>query len=132
MATQKTPKITKMARKPVVRLLACKLTEEELRDRGQKLAATRLEIDRLTVEVKVVASEFKDQLKGLGQESRRLAKAVKAGSEDRDVKCEQVLDFVDGTYSVQRLDTGECMDTRPLTDGERQLQIPGAVAPAKV
>lgn len=113
----------KFMKKPVLRKLPCILTPEELQARGQSLASCRMEIDRLTAEAKSLAAEYKDQLKGLGQESKRLAKVVKDRQETREVRCEAVLDFKDGRFCVARLDTGEVLEGRPLTDGERQMAL---------
>lgn len=121
MATAKAQKVTK---KRIMRLLPVRLTAKEAEARAQSLAATKLEIDRLSVEAKVMASNYKDQLKGLGEQLRRLANVVKAGEEQRDVPCDVTLDFTEGTYYVLRTDTGEFLDTRPLTEGERQLNLP--------
>jgi hypothetical protein len=119
-------KESKTSKKKITRLLPVRLTAKEAEERAQSLAATKLEIDRLSVECKVVNANFKDQLKGLGEQLRRLANVVKAGEEQRDVACEVTLDFTEGNYYVLRLDTGEFMDTRPLTEGERQLNLPQA------
>lgn len=64
--------------------------------------------------------EAKEQQKAIKKTLAERLKALKFGQEERPVKCEWHPDFADGKSLLYRLDTGESIDSRPLTDEESQ------------
>lgn len=76
--------------------------------------ATQLE--ELTEQRQTIHNERKTTKDGL---TDRL-KALKYGQEEREVKCEWRPRFDEQTCRLYRLDTGEAIDSRPLTDEETQ------------
>ena len=99
-----------------VRELSCKLTEAELLLRGDEMADAELRIEQLKLERSGVSESIKHQR----ELRRKLAGAIDAGKELRDVRCAWIEDFVHNCYHLVRQDTGEVIDTRAMTGDDRQ------------
>ncbi|WP_394849819.1 hypothetical protein LZC95_20470 [Pendulispora brunnea] len=54
---------------------------------------------------------------------RALARAVRLGEETRDVEVAERPEFSANVVRIVRVDTGECIRTRPMDPGERQVQL---------
>lgn len=110
--------------------LPCRLTEAELIDRGQSLAATREQYRDVQQAAKDAAKEFRDRLATIEAELDRLAEIVRERHEPRPVRCELRPDYQRGVVDTVRLDTGEVASSRALTEAERQGWLPGAQSEA--
>ena len=51
---------------------------------------------------------------------------IAAGSEMRDVKCQEVKNWTEGTVTMTRTDTGELIESRPMREDEKQMEIADA------
>lgn len=118
-----TPGGTRMQR------LDCKLTDEEIAKTAREMAALELEIEQTEGHKKAAVKQYSDELKEMRARARELARGVREGVIKRDV---EVRDEVHNLNMVTvRLDTGETIDSRPMTDAERQLVFAGMTAPEK-
>lgn len=111
-----------MIRKPLteIRSLPTTLSREERDDRARALATSVADHLRVATTAKVVASDYKEQLKEIDTSIQRLQRAVNSGVEDREVKCEIHLDG--NVAHIVRTDTQETVDTRPATREELRSQ----------
>lgn len=104
------------------RILQCRLTEDEQRERGQALALARGERNEREADRKAKAAALKALVDEADEEVDRLAAIVRSGQEPRPVEC---LDRVHGYEVVTvRLDTGEEVSRRAATDADRQMALP--------
>ena len=120
MGTKKTEKTVE----PVVviekqdRLLKCDLTQDELLAYAAKMA----DAQQTVVELEAEAKAFKEQNTGaktMAEGSRaKFAALVRQRYEHRTVECEVVRNYTAKTITVNRLDTGAAVETRPMTDDE--------------
>lgn len=116
--------------------LPYQFTSVELLQLGKQLAEIRFTIEQTENDKKAAMEEFADQLKQQAAELYRLARLVKNGFELRPTMCE--IHYCDphvGEKSIYRKDDGELVKTIPMTEEERQEEIPlmrgsGEVAPA--
>lgn len=97
------------------RELPVKLNEKELLERGDSMADTELEIETLSIERTVTTRKIND----LKKERARLAHIIESGVEDRAIRCEWHEDFAKNVFRLKRQDTGEEVDTRPMTALDR-------------
>lgn len=102
------------------RSLRCQLTQDELLAAGEKLAdmldalrCTTSERENVTKQYKAKEAELEAQI-----ETQQLL--VRNKSEIRTVDCENILDYTDVKCIVKRLDTGEVIVDRKLTEDEKQ------------
>jgi hypothetical protein len=98
-----------------VRDLPVKLTDAELLERGDTMAATELLIETLGLERAQVTSKINAAKK----ERAKLAHTIDCGTEDREIRCEWHEDFSKNVFRLKRQDTGEEVDTRPMTALDR-------------
>lgn len=98
--------------------LPVKLTREERELRASQLTETIAKHDQTDGERKAAATSYKAKIDGLNEEIRKLAGAVRSGLEHRDVEVEErpTSDFM---INIYRTDTTELVDTRSMTDAER-------------
>jgi DNA polymerase II small subunit/DNA polymerase delta subunit B len=103
--------------------LPVRLTREELEARGQMLALKVDERAEIEVEAKAEAAEYKAQMGDTDKEIRRLSRIVRDKSEPRPVECFEHLNFAGNEVQIVRRDTGEVVDTRAMTDADRQRNL---------
>lgn len=104
-----------------MRHMDCELTSTELQHRSREAADLMAERDRTEAEYKAAATIGRTQVAGMDVNLRRLARIVRDGVEARPVECEARI--VGGNVEVERLDTGEVVETRAMTAEERQTEI---------
>jgi len=108
----------------ITKNLACKLTDTELKEFGRKLATKCEDIASEESRQKDQKSEMKARLDGMEAERTSLAIVVRRQEEQRDVEVEEVFDYELGKVTQTRLDTGEEIRVRPMTNEERQQPLP--------
>lgn len=104
--------------------LLCKLTDEQRKDFGIKLATTLEEVQRVEEEKKRNVDHYKDRIGGLQATADELRRKVSTGQEWRDVEC--TVEFDDptpGFKSVVRIDNGEVVETKAMTDADKQFVL---------
>lgn len=99
------------------------LTDAELRAKGKQQAETMVEYGEIEAERKALTATFAAKMKERRKILDKLAVEVRTGFEVRPVECELVPRWGDHTVITVRRDTGEHVDTRPMSPGERQLEL---------
>lgn len=105
--------------------LPCVLTQEEITAYAIKAVDEMNRAEALDAEAKEEAKHFKERIGRCLANMRQNQFIAKRGEEDREVECERVFDWGEGTVMIVRLDTGEIHDTRPMEAHELQMQIDG-------
>ncbi len=109
----------------ITRKLRCKLSDEELRSKGEALAGSVDEKQKKKVEAKNAASIARAAIKSLDEKIRRLTRDYQDRSEERPVECREVVDVRRSQVNTVRQDTGETIESRPMSVEERQGDLPG-------
>ena len=106
------------------RTLPCVLTDDELLARGDALARQHAAIKDEEAAQAGEKKRMKEALDELTGEQARLARIVRDKAEPRDVECRIVHDYATQAVQVVRTDTGEVIESRAMTDRERQIGLP--------
>lgn len=106
-----------------VRMLPVKLTPEEQRERGVALAAKLFEKIECEASLKDHAENEKSKMKAADKEATRLSAIVRSGEEPREVECRWTADYETSQMICFRTDTGEQIDSRPMTLKERTRNL---------
>lgn len=117
---------TQPARVPLARevhQLRAKMTREEHVAKAEQMAAELKRYDDLVNTHKAEKSRMREREQAQAHEVRELATDVRLGSEVRDVSCRWVADFSRKCVDLIRLDTGEIVRSRTMSDADRQLAI---------
>lgn len=108
----------------VIRSLPCRLSETELLARADELSVVVQETSAEESRQTDVKTQMKARLTELDARKTRLAITIGRKEEFRDVEVELMADVQAGTVTVIRQDTGESLETRPMSDAERQTTLP--------
>ena len=110
------------------RSLPCVLTEPELLERGNRVADVLRDLEDLDEKRKQAAADFKGRIDVLDATARQLGKEIRTKTEYRMVEVVRETDYRRNVAEVVRSDTGEVIESRPLTPAERQMEIQPAKA----
>lgn len=105
-------------------ILQCRLTPDEHRDRGRQLAEALENVRVFEAAQKVAKEQAKEQGEQLEKEVARLREIVRTEEEPRSVPVRLMFDEGAGMVDKIRLDTGELVHRRPMTDAEKQRLLP--------
>ena len=114
---------SKVTKTTVVRMLPCKLTEKERAKLAEDLESNMTKIESIEQQKKTADDGFKKDIGLLEEAQGKLRTMIRTGAEEREVKCEEVTDYVHGEVRVTRLDTKETFSKRNLTKTEAQLPL---------
>jgi hypothetical protein len=103
--------------------LPVKLTDEELRAKGDEIANQVIELIENEDDKKNCAADYTRRIKAIRQKIAALSGEVSSGTELRDVRCEERPDYEANLMLTFRLDTGEIIERRVLTHDERQQKM---------
>lgn len=106
------------------RFLPVKLDADELRDRGDKLAAVIQDLNAEENRQVDVKAQMKARLAELDSKKTQLAIVISRREENRDVAVDLFHDFDRLVIYTVRRDTGEELSTRRMTEEERQQPLP--------
>lgn len=101
------------------RSLPVKLTDSELLERGDAVAAAELKIE----ELKIVRVQLNADIREQVLVRARLCHIIDKGEENRDTACVWTGDYEHNVWSLHRVDTGEVIDQRPMVAADRQAQM---------
>lgn len=104
---------------PIERELTCKLTEQELLERGDRMAEAELMIEGLKAKRKEVNAQIGQQV----ERRALLAHVIESGEEKRTVMCKWISDFASNAWRLVRQDNGAEVETKPMTAGDRQADL---------
>jgi hypothetical protein len=109
----------------VTEYLRHEFTKEERLEMGDSLAQAHNRMAAVEDEEAVMKAQIKDKKAGLEQIIGRLARNLGNGFEMRNVDCELVYDSPNvGEVTFRRKDNGEFVKARPMTETERQMDLP--------
>ena len=103
--------------------LPCKLTDEELRQKGDDLASITQELDAEEGRQKDIKDQLKAKLSGLQSKQREISLTITRREEFREVKVLTQLLVNDQMVQKIRQDTGEIIEARPARDLEMQSTL---------
>ena len=106
------------------KMLSCRLTNDEVREYGQKLAVILEDIANEVARQASFKQEMKAAVTGLESQAAALGSKIRRREELRDVEVQPELDFEAGVYRESRIDTGSVIKERPITAEERQEFLP--------
>jgi hypothetical protein len=111
-----------------IRTLPVQLTRDEWEARARHVARLSDEIADADRRIESVKEEAKSRVKdaeataeGLRATQRTLSRVVRENKEDREVECAIHLSRRERTRTVIRMDTGETVESRPLSDAEARV-----------
>lgn len=105
------------------RCLPVKLDADELRERGDRLAAVIQDLNAEENRQVDQKAQMKARLSELDAKKTQLAIIISRREEDRDVTVEHFHDYERGVVETIRRDTGETISSRRLTEEERQQSL---------
>jgi predicted kinase len=100
------------------------LTQDELLEAADELATALDNLNKLTDEKEAVGKGFKAREAALEAEITKQQLLVRNKYEHRNVDCENVLDYDTLETYTTRLDTGEEIMRRKMTEDEKQTDLP--------
>ena len=103
--------------------LACKLTDEEQRDRGRQLAAVLGDIQSEESRHDMLKAEMKSAMAALESKRDLLQLQVSRGEETREIKVEDRAFYTEGKVRRVRLDTEETISEREIRPEEQQAKM---------
>jgi hypothetical protein len=103
--------------------LPVRLTDEELQERGERLAYAHQREDAIRVEKKSADDAWNDQLKAIEGDQRELARVISAGEEERSVECELLYMRDEKKVAYRRADTAAIAKVRDMTYDEQQMAL---------
>ncbi len=106
-----------------VRKLEVTLTQEQRIEAGKELAEQLEAIDVQEATLEEVRKRFQGKIKALKIEVNRLKGIVNHGIERRDVHCEWVHYAGEEQKHLMRKDSGETVESMPVSDQELQMNI---------
>lgn len=116
---------SKMKVKRVVRNLPVALKEADRNALAQRILDIDSERAAVAAELEEAKKTGKAKLDQLAQARERTVQAMATGRETQGVTCEERHDYASRTVITVRKDTGTVVETREMTDDERQMPIPG-------
>ena len=113
----------------VTKPLPCKLTEPEVLQYGRDLARAHADLDRIQDELDGIKADYQGKLAEQNASIGKLSGRVHSGIETRDVECTETKNWTKTTVAVVRNDTGDAIESRPMREDEKQMQITGISEP---
>lgn len=105
------------------RMLPCKLSHDEVENKGKALAHAYDEYCRIEEQKKAQNSVFKEQLDAARDEMGVLRTLIKTGYEARVVTCVWVYEWSAGKRAMVRQDTGQVVDEQAIPAEELQTNL---------
>lgn len=103
--------------------LQCKLHTEQVADLAQRLASIEDLLAEHRERTKSAVAELNAKKAALESERATLSRKVLTKNETRPVKVQWIADFDLNKAILERADTGEILESRALTDKERQTAM---------
>jgi hypothetical protein len=114
--------------------LPVKLSDDEIRERGiemAKLEIAKEDTENQIAEVKEAAKQQIDSMKetmtGLTERMRTLAREIRTGECEKSIQVFERIDMGSNMVEIIRNDTMEVVETRPVTEADRQMDLDGVL-----
>ncbi len=105
-------------------LLKCDLTDAEIADTARDLARANSQKKSIEDQKKEVDAQLKADIAAQDSIIGRLSALINTGHEYRNIECRIELDTPEsGKKTIIRLDTGEIVNVKPMTDEDRQMAL---------
>ena len=115
--------IMEIEKRSTARSLRYDFTENEKTILAEEMARKITEAEDLIDQKKAVASEYTAGINLAQAEAQSKAKKLTSGFEMRQIDCEEILDYSKKKVMVIRLDTGEHVESRIMTNYELQQSL---------
>jgi hypothetical protein len=112
----------------VTRYVNVAVTESWLNEARCNMERVVRQILSIEDEKKAFDADCNERLKPLKEQLRGLDKALQRTTEQREVECEWRVSSEENARVLVRLDTGERIDTKPLTEEDRVQELEAAQA----
>lgn len=99
------------------------LSDVERMTKGLTLARSGFELAQLEDGKAANAADFTKQIKKLKLRQGRLAYDMESGTEEREVEVEEIMRYEDLCVDLVVCQSGEVLESRPMTPAERQTQF---------
>lgn len=104
--------------------LKCKFTDAEVLQLGRDLAEKTEQYGQLEADKKQVTKDFDAKLAEVDAQIRSASGKVQCGYEYRSIDCTETFGEPDAAKkTVRRLDSGDIVEVRELTDEEKQRHL---------
>lgn len=103
--------------------LPVSIDEKELGRRKNMLLASLEDQETLRAQRKAELADLNVRAKAIEESIHEHRMAMQNGTVDKPVKVEHVYDYEAETYELVRLDTNEVVETRQLSEEERQMEF---------
>jgi hypothetical protein len=107
----------------VLRNLRCELTNEEVRLKGEQLAAALINAEKIQETAESAKQHYKAQIQAEQGTAKILQRQVAERAEYKEVRCHWEYHYSAGSKSLVRDDTGEIVETVAIGDNETQTEI---------
>ena len=111
--------------------MKCDLSQAELLAYGEKMADAQQEAISLKNQMDSVKKEFTGKIEALTAQAENIGGKIRAKYEHREVPTEIIEDFTDKRVTLIRMDNGEMVQSRYMTDHELE-QLPLDAKPEDV
>ena len=113
----------KVVTKQQTEYLKCELTKDEVAAAANNLAKLLDDYQALEAQLTSIKAEFKAKLEKCDADVRIKQRLVRDKYEHRYVECDVEYNYSTGTVKITRKDTGEIVEERAMTLGEKQMTI---------
>lgn len=105
------------------RNLLVKLTDEEILEYSGQLAKNTLDLGATEDRKKEAVATFTATMKKYEAAINELSHKVSMRKEYREIKCEWHFNWEEGKKTLYRTDTGEQIESQPISDYDRQMRL---------
>ncbi len=118
----------KVISRMVTKALPVNLTEAEVLQYGRDVARAVSDKVRIEAEFDSVKADYKGKIAEQEAIVSKLSPRIHSGKETRDVECREVKNWTRMTVTITRTDTCEEIESRPMREDEKQMEIADAAA----
>ncbi len=105
------------------KFLRCIVTEEQKRQLAGQMAESLQAISQLEANLKSVSTQLKAEISKHEASLLEASEKYRSGFEMKNVECKIEKFFRIGTVATYRMDTGECIEDRPMEGEELQRSL---------
>ena len=117
--------VDKTAVSKVTKALPVHLTEPEILQYGRDVARAVSDRERIKEEGKSIAKDYASKVAEQEAIIGKLSPRIHSGIETRDIECRQTKNWTRGTVQIIRTDTEEIVESRPMREDEKQVELAG-------
>jgi hypothetical protein len=115
----------KIMTRKVTKPLPVKLTDTETLQYGRDAARAMADKERIGAEFDGVKADYKGKIAEQEAIIGKLSPRIHSGIETRDVECLETKNWTQATVEVRRTDTNEIVESRPMREDEKQIEMGG-------